>query len=369
MNNSTPLVFGRRRFNQGLAALGLTWSCGGSDSTDADAGYLLASASEVDGKLGLLLVGDEVRFVATGFRGHGLCLRPGGASVVLVERTLGTTAVEVDRSGRLLRSYRTRVDRRVQGHAAFDAGAQRLYITEADRETSEGYIGVYDAATGARQGEYRSGGLGPHELLMLPSGRLVIANGGLHKRQTDVRVLNLDTMDSSLVYLDPLSGTIEAQFRVSSSKVSLRHLALSPTGEVVVSGQVQRPAVDHDDGIPLAYVHRPGGRLEPMPISTEVAARVDDYFGSVAADREIAVFTSARGDRIAVYDLGRRQFLGTLPLESAHGAVVTSDGRILVTGSSGTLYTLGREGEKGLRWAKEEILDVRWDNHILYMPS
>ena len=76
-------------------------------------------------------------------------------------------------------------------------------------------IGIRDAEDGYRQiGEFASQGIGPHELVLMPDGgTLAVANGGIRTHpDNDRAMLNLDTMQPSLAYLDLASGRLRDAF-------------------------------------------------------------------------------------------------------------------------------------------------------------
>ena len=74
-----------------------------------------------------------------------------------------------------------------------------------------GLIGVWARADAYhRLDEFSSGGIGPHEILRLPSGNLAVANGGIRTHpETGRKKLNLDTMRPNLTVLSPTGGVVD----------------------------------------------------------------------------------------------------------------------------------------------------------------
>ena len=58
--------------------------------------------------------------------------------------------------------------------------AALLYATENDYETADGKIAIFDARSDfARIGEFNSGGIDPHEMMLMDSDVICVANGGI----------------------------------------------------------------------------------------------------------------------------------------------------------------------------------------------
>src|SRR3546814_10690678 len=60
------------------------------------------------------------------------------------------------------------------GHGVFLPDGRRMLATENHYEAGHGVLGVYDASDGGdyrRIGEFPTGGVGPHEVVLLPDGR------------------------------------------------------------------------------------------------------------------------------------------------------------------------------------------------------
>ena len=68
-------------------------------------------------------------------------------------------------------------------------------------EGAAGRIGLWEVQNFCRIGEWDSGGIGPHDLKLLPEGRLVIANGGIKTDPSDRTKLNLGDMRPNLTIL------------------------------------------------------------------------------------------------------------------------------------------------------------------------
>src|SRR3546814_5410151 len=86
-----------------------------------------------------------------------------------------------------------------------------LYACENDYDNARGCIGIYDATAGyRREAELEAYAIGPHEMVLLSDGRtLAVANGGIQTHPARRREkLNIDTMQTSLAYIDAESGAL-----------------------------------------------------------------------------------------------------------------------------------------------------------------
>ena len=90
-------------------------------------------------------------------------------------------------------------------------------------------------------------GIGPHQLAMMPDGStMVVALGGLQTHPDQGRKkLNLETMQSALVYLDSRNGDILDRLESPQRHLSLRHLDVAINGSVVVGAQFNTAGGDY----------------------------------------------------------------------------------------------------------------------------
>ena len=200
-------------------------------------------------------------------RGHGLAVCANSGRCIIFARRPGSFAIafSADRS-RAPVLFEAPEGRHLYGHGAFSRDGRLLYATENDFEAGRGVIGVYDAtASFHRIGEFPSHGTGPHDLALLRGEILVVANGGL-REHPDIgggrRVLNLDGIETSLVYIDAATGDLlERHVIGAGGALSLRHLEIGRDSTVVLGAQVVDGAPGGQSGAQgLVYRHR---RQEP----------------------------------------------------------------------------------------------------------
>ena len=377
----------RRQTLKTLLALGLTpatagllSACNKATDTSAAAQEFWVSAQGRDAsQFGLGWVQSEAGYASqsahtavSGFRGHGAVqhpLRPD--SVLMVSRQPGTECVEVNLlSGEVTARFACQPGRHLHGHACFSADGRQLFTTESDFVSGLGKIVVRDASTYQWLGEFDSHGIGPHELKMMPDGKtLVVANGGLRTHPDSGRkILNLDTMRSSLSYLRASDGALLDEQTLTETKASIRHLDIAADGTVAVATQVQRAAMADNHIVAPGAVHYPGKTLQPLPAPVPLLSQFNDYMGSVAVHNgeRIAGFSSPRGNLVAFWHLDRHELLGYHAFHDVCGLTVSHDQRYFVlSNSAGQLRRINARTLQEQPDLRLQISAMHWDNHMI----
>jgi len=331
---------------------------------DAGSPTHLACAGDPDGSFslhGLRSDGSEAFRIALPARGHAGCGHPTEALAVAFARRPGTYALAVDCARGIVRHRLTSPEGRAfNGHGAFIAGGSVLVTSEQDSVTSDGYVGIWDVEAGFRRmGDVPTGGVGPHDLKLMPSGLVVVANGGIATDPTDRTKLNIGSMRPNLAMLDPLAnGAAEvAELDSALHQLSIRHLALNANGVVAFAMQWEgRP----EELVPLLGFRSPDGTLTLAEVPEAEAQLMKGYAGSVAwngAGTEAAI-TSPKGGRVQHFD-SAGQFIGSLARPEVCGVAPTDDGLLLSDGLGG-LVSITSRGARPLARA-----EVAWDNHLV----
>jgi hypothetical protein len=330
----------------------------------------LACAKEPDGSFalhGLRGDGSEAFALPLPARGHAGAGHPSEALAVVFARRPGAYALVLDCArGTLRRTLSPPPGRQLNGHGAFLAGGAVLATSEQVAETSEGVVGLWDAADGFRRmGEVPTGGLGPHEVRLLPDGRtLLVANGGIATDPGDRTKLNLATMRPSLATLDPLGGGAAEVTELDAGlrRLSIRHLAVRPDGLAAFAMQWEgEPAAT----VPLLGLRAPSGALALAEAPEAEAMLMRGYAGSVAwsgEGTEVAI-TSPRGGRVQRFDAGGA-FLGAFARPEVCGVAPLPDGFLLSDGLGG-LVALGALGAPGAEARPLAARPSLWDNHVV----
>ncbi|NRB02453.1 MAG: DUF1513 domain-containing protein [Rhodobacteraceae bacterium] len=349
----------RRAFLAGLLATGLaprrTWAEAGNPA-------FLSAAKTPDGDYclcGLTRTGKIAFQRPLPARGHAAAAHPHLAQAVAFARRPGTFAIVLDCvTGTEMTRLTAPQGRHFYGHGTFSADGDLLFTTENAYDSARGMIGVWDVRAGyTRVAEFSSGGIGPHDIKLMPDGdSLVVANGGIETHpETGRTKLNLPTMRANLTYL-ALAGHIREQIALppEHQKNSIRHLSVARNGAVGFAMQWQG---DLTNDLPLLGLHhRDTGTLH---LAHEAHVRqMNGYLGSVAlsGDGRTLATTSPRRGRMQVFrDM---TLIDERALPDVCGVAATADGFVVTTGTGLVRNTSGHDQQHALAW----------DNHLIPLP-
>lgn len=275
----------------------------------ANAELVLASACQLpDRSYGAALVSERGEVISTlklPDRGHDVTrCRVTGRMVVFARRP-GTFAVVFDERGTGLETIASPEGRHFFGHGVFAPDGRLLYATENDIETADGKIGIYDATDGFRRvSEFDSGGIDPHEMMLIADNIFCVANGGIETHPDYGREkLNLATMAPNIAFIDRRTGDMLSTRELPPSlhQVSLRHLAPDAAGRVWVGAQYEGPAADD---VPLLLRIGPEEDFFIPDIAPSMLHGLMNYVGSVASsdDGELILAASPVGNAALVFD-------------------------------------------------------------------
>ncbi len=327
--------------------------------------YATAGTAPSFGVAGLDAAGSVLFATAMPGRAHGLVTHPARAEAIAFARRPGRWFMPLSLTdGAAGAVVKAPDDRRFTGHGAFSADGALLYVAEDDVPAETGAIGVYDAADGYRRiGALPTHGLGPHELLLMAGGTvLVVANGGVITHPDTGRAkLNLDEMDASLTYVEAASGRLLDKVRLPEQHANLgiRHIALLADGGVAFGTQDERPTGELQ---PLTGSHRPGGgavRLYDTP--DDALARFEGYIGSVASDGRTVAASSPKGGLIGLWDGASGAWLGSAALPDGCGLAPCPEG-FLASSGLGIIETV--QAPTVHPTAERRDPAFRWDNHL-----
>lgn len=221
-------------------------------------------------------------------RAHGLMAEPSGGFLAVDSRP-GQVLMRFDAHSQLVQSYAVVQDlphRTLGGHVTLSADGRWLYAAETDVATGQGWIGVRDVHTLKRVDAWPSGGLDPHQHVLMPNGDLLVANGGI-PRDVKGNKLNVSAMDPSLVVLSQRDGSLQGQWRLNDRRLSLRHMAWGAAPAKPAEGHKRLLGIglqaEHDDlatrrAAPALAVW--DGQTLSLPTRSELAG---GYAGDIAA--------------------------------------------------------------------------------------
>lgn len=353
----------RRAFMAGMLAAGLfpkpTWAEAGNPA-------FLTAGMKPQGAYVLCGLSNRGRItfeLPLPSRGHAAAAHPTLAEAVAFARRPGTFAIVIDCiTGREKARLHAPPGRHFYGHGTFSADGDLLFTTENDFEAARGVVGVWDARNAYRRmGEFSSGGVGPHDIKILPNGKtLAVANGGIETHpETGRAKLNLSTMLPALSYLS-LEGRLDEKIVLEQSlhKNSIRHLAVADDGAVAFAMQWQGDLVEHP---PLLGIHRNGSPAELLETTRREIKEMAGYAGSVAFSHgmdRIAV-TSPRGGVAQVFDVRTRSLIDKAEIEDVCGVAASAESFFLTSG-------LGHIVSDALTPLQiERKFSTFWDNHLV----
>ncbi len=286
-------------------------------------------------------------------RGHGVAVHPKLTQATAFARRPGTFLMVFDyQSGEMIQLRPADDQRHYYGHGVYSNGGEWLYVTEGERGTSRGIIGVYDVAHQYQKvAEFSGFGIGPHEVIVMPDDRLVIGVGGVHTNGREP--LNLDSMQPSLTYLTP-NGTILEQVALPDHHLSIRHLAHDGSDTVLCGQQYRGKPEDYPS---LLAMHTQGGALKPLLAEPEQWARFNHYIASIAANEQWILATSPRGSCYGIWSKQTGELVELAALPDASGVVAYGDEFQVSSGSA--LVINHRYPER----AVQHVSNVQWDNH------
>lgn len=334
----------------------------GAEALDRAEAVFATACRRRSGGFAVALLSETGRLISTldlPDRGHDVTRCPVTGRLVAFARRPGTFAVVLSPGGEGLATITSSEGRHFYGHGVFSADGRLLYATENDFENAVGMIGIYDASDGfARLGEFASGGIGPHDVLLAGDGRwLVAANGGIETHPDFGRAkLNLPTMQPNLAIIDRENGSLVAVHSLPADlrQLSVRHLAPGKDGRIWVSGQYEGPK---SRLVPLVGFAGAGDPLEFVDLPDAVTARLDHYVAAMASragGEEIAV-TSPSGNTAVVLDAEGR-VLSVTGLTHVSGIAGFGDGFAMSSGDG--VFSAGRHAEPRLP-------GIEFDNHLL----
>ncbi|WP_232313076.1 DUF1513 domain-containing protein [Enterovibrio coralii] len=311
----------------------------------ADGGFEV-SAISVDGK--------PCYRVPLPKRGHGIALSKDHRIAFVFARRPGEFIQVIDTdSGKVLSLFEQQEGRIFYGHG--DVHGEYLYTSEGVTETSEGIVGVYKISSSgglSKVREFSGFGIGPHEIRVVNDTTLAVAVGGIKTRGREK--LNIDDMAPALVLLDRENGEIKGRYELHDHQLSIRHMAVTSSGGVVVAQQYKG---ESEDALPLLAVLSSGGQFYSLNAREDQWQRFNHYIGSVACTDSQIVATSPRGNCFGVWDMKSGELLEIGSLLDASGASADKTGFAL---SSGSGRLVMQKTEKSHTYHDS---DVVWDNH------
>lgn len=373
--STSSMAIDRRRFVAGaLVALTapravLAAEARAAGHAGADVVYAAAARRQGNGYAVLLVTGDGriLREIPLTARAHDIAIDRARRRAVACARRPGYFALCFDLDGRAAPEvFAPPEDRHFYGHGAFSPDGRVIYMTEHDVGTGEGVIGIYDTGNGFRRvGEFPSYGIGPHEAILLPDGKtLVAANGGFGSDPATGREsIDVAGMKPNMSFIDVETGALKAQHGLPPeiNLLSIRHLAADASGAVWFGGQWQGAIEDAPELIGRARLDRPIAFVEPGGPAGDV---LRGYIGSVAvcAEGRLLAASAPRAGRVVYADTETGRIVHEVALKDACGLAGSGPGAFAISSGHGVVRVEGVAQEAG--GLETCFPSTEFDNHL-----
>jgi hypothetical protein len=275
--------------------------------------------------------------------------------------------VEIDFiNGKIINKIQSQADSHFYGHGVLSEDGQYLYTTENLYDKKRGLIVVRDTHSYQVLDRFDSGGVGPHELALMPDGNtLVIANGGIETHPNQPRKkLDLADMQPNLAYLDIASGKVLSSFAPPDNQLSIRHLTVDPKGIVYAGAQYQgKKSTIH----PLVFAHHGEDTLQAFKAKSQQWYKMQQYTASLLVKDDLLCVSCPRGSHLSFWDTTTRQFIDQQAFSDVSG-LAYSNGKILASSGKGRLKTLDRS-QPITGPASVNSLALKFDNHMTMIDA
>ena len=351
----------RRDFLMATAGLALS-GCLPTSTKQLKQSWFVSAASDSDGNHFTVAVdfnGKLISKVALPERGHDVLPipnKPGHAFVIA--RRPDRYLLEIDfRTGDVVQQTESDADSHFYGHGRLIENGRYLLTSENQFDSGKGMIVVRDAQKLWVLDRFESGGIGPHDMAMLPNGKtLVVANGGIKTHPDYHRIkLNLDEMAPNLSYIDVNSGRVLASYQPEHHQQSIRHLNVRNDGKVFLALQYQG---NKQDIVPLIYAHHGEEHLQPFIAPDSQWRSMNQYTASVLAHGEHVAVSCPRGGTFTLWNAESRQFEQSIPMTDVAG-LCASDGHLMASTGHGKLYKQALSSTDNI-----QMHNIRFDNHM-----
>ncbi|MDU0354015.1 DUF1513 domain-containing protein [Paraglaciecola aquimarina] len=301
-------------------------------------------------------------------RGHDSLALPHKLGHALVfARRPDRFAVEIDFvNGEIVNNIQSQVDSHFYGHGVFSKDGQYLYTTENQFDKKRGLIVVRDAQTYRVLDRFDSGGIGPHELALMPDGKtLVVANGGIETHpQQPRKKLNINNMRPNLAYVDIETGKVISSYAPPDNQLSLRHLTTRQDGAVFVGAQYQGQKMAMQ---PLVFSHHGENRLQAFKAPPSQTYQMQQYTASLLVKDNLLCVSCPRGSHLSFWDTATRTFISQQRFRDVSG-LAYSQGRMLASSGKGLLKTLDH-AHPITGPARMHTLALKFDNHMTMIEA
>lgn len=305
-------------------------------------------------------------------RGHGSAKSING-DVAIFARRPNTELYLINRLGQMTLCKASQ-GTHFFGHGTFSPDGKLLYTSENayDHEdaTKTGIIGLWDVKKAKRIAQFWSGGIGNHQIMLLPkSNILVVANGGIlthpdHPRQK----LNLSDMQPNLCFINRITGDIVHKTTLPKTlyQLSIRHLDVTHNHDISIAMQYQGAKTD---SVPLLATLVKNNSLTFTKTPKQVLKNYKQYIGSIMFDSSGRFFaaTSPRGNIATFYNLAG-DYISTAPMVDICAIAPTKKpAEFILTSGMGHIgrYNIRTKQLLPILKPSKNPPSYMWDNHMI----
>jgi len=288
-------------------------------------------------------------------RGHAAAAHPARPEAVAFARRPGTFALVINcATGKTSHRLTPPDGMQFNGHGAFSLDGSLLMTFEVVADTSEGRIGLWDTDTYTRLTGWPGHGIGPHDIKVLPDGRLAVANGGIRTDPVDRAKLNIPDMRPNLSLLSAEGALLDQMDLPDLQHYSIRQLALTGVSIAFAMNWEGDPG----EPVPLLGLWTPGQPPQLCDPAPDDAFTMQGYAGSIAATANRILITSPKGGAAMIFGVDG------LPVTThLHGdlcGISTHAGNFVLTDGMGAIWTVDDTGLTQLRKSR-----TQWDNRLI----
>jgi hypothetical protein len=172
-------------------------------------------------------------------------------------------------------------------------------------------------------------------------------------------------MESNVVIFCGQRFGLKSMARLDEPKLSLRHLAINASDQIVVAAQHQS---GDSQVAPLVYYLDAQAQLRTFTRQpTESIASMRSYIASVGfnVSGEYLVSTAPRGDCISLWGFKHKQWLADVPLFDVAGVSASRNrSDFILSSGGGEIYAFKPEQQAvSVIYSSEYFY---WDNHLTY---
>ncbi|MBX2848142.1 MAG: DUF1513 domain-containing protein [Acidiferrobacterales bacterium] len=304
-------------------------------------------------------------------RGHGFAISQQGHIAAIARRPADFCLV-LDREGKKITEFTAQRGRHFYGHGVFDPSGNSLFVTENDFENARGTVGVYDVRNRFQKvDEHQSYGIGPHMIgFDKQDKQLIIANGGIETHPTMGRKkLNLDTMQSSMAFVDATTGELvrTAQLPKQYHKNSLRHFSVAADQTVYIGLQNEG---DDQQGALLAKLSPKSSTIKRITLPNSMISQLSNYVGDICLDQseQWLLASSPYGNALVFFDISANQF-SSLQIEDVCAVSATDKpAQFMVSSGAGKISLLDLSSgieSPNVKTLADFSSELAWDNHLI----